>query len=172
MRSLELANHVRLTDGLSLAQQSQRTLLTASLVRRNRLLLLAIHHHRRGAVLAVGGRHGMRPSGDDVVSEKKKLQSATVCGERLQVRTRRRQCLKEVRANGRLVSAALVPFLPFPLSFPLRSSLFRLPSPSLTALLSLPQDPDSWASRRALYTVTAMLGGVVENCRPGIEPSI
>lgn len=141
MRSLELANHVRLTDGLSLAQQSQRTLLTASLVRRNRLLLLAIHHHRRGAVLAVGGRHGMRPSGDDVVSEKKKLQSATVCGERLQVRTRRRQCLKEVRANGRLVSAALVPFLPFPLSFPLRSSLFRLPSSSLTALLSLPQDP-------------------------------
>lgn len=142
MRSLELANHVRLTDGLSLAQQSQRTLLTASLVRRNRLLLLAIHHHRRGAVLAVGGRHGMRPSGDDVVSEKKKLQSATVCGERLQVRTRRRQCLKEVRANGRLVSAALDPFSSFSsLSFPLRSSLFRLPSSSLTALLSLPQDP-------------------------------
>lgn len=140
MRSLELANHVRLTDGLSLAQQSQRTLLTASLVRRNRLLMLAIHHHRRGAVLAVGGRHGMRPSGDDVVSEKKKLQSATVCGERLQVRTRRRQCLKEVRANGRLVSAAFVLFLPFPL-FPLRSSLFRLPSSSLTAFLSLPQDP-------------------------------
>jgi len=126
VRSLELANHVRLTDGLSLAQQSQRTLLTASLVRRNRLLLLAIHHHRRGAVLAVGGRHGMRPSGDDVVSEKKKLQSATVCGERLQVRTRRRQCLKEVRANGRLVSAALDPFSSFSSLF--SSSLFSLPS--------------------------------------------